>query len=142
MKLHKLIAATLASLLLSACAVRQDIRPVLLAPAAERAICIIEHPATRATFLEAFQRQLEARGFAVRVVPAGSGYNACPLTTTYVARWSWDITIYMSFAQIRVFQNGQEAGSAIYDATMAGARLDKWVDADAKVGEMVAELFP
>jgi hypothetical protein len=142
MKLKAILVAALASFFVSGCAVNQDIRPVQLASTAERTICIIEHPATRNTFRDAYQRELQNRGFQAQIIPAGSPYNSCPLTTTYVARWSWDITIYMSFAQIRVFQNGQEAGSAIYDARMAGARLDKWIDADQKVAEMVAELFP
>lgn len=142
MTVRKLVAACVAMLVLSGCAVRQDIRPVQIAPSTARSICIIEHPATRTTFREAYQRALQNKGFAVQIIPEGSSYSACPLTTTYIARWSWDLTIYMSYAEIRVFQDGRDAGSALYDARMGGGRLDKWIDAEAKVIEMVGQLFP
>lgn len=126
---------------LSGCAVRQDVMPVTFAPTASREVCIIEHAPTRTTFRDAYQRALETRGFSVRVVPASSPLNSCPVTTTYVARWSWDFTIYMAYAEMRVYHDGREAGRAIYDSRLGGARLDKWIDADAKVNEMVGQLY-
>jgi hypothetical protein len=128
-------------LALSACAIRQDIAPVTFAPTASREICIVEHTPTRTTFRDAYQQALQERGFSARIVPANSALNVCPVTTTYVARWSWDFTIYMAYAEMRVYHDGRQAGRALYDSRMGGMRLDKWVDAEAKVREMVDQLY-
>jgi hypothetical protein len=48
----------------------------------------------------------------------------------------------MSYADIRVFMNGRETGSAVYDARSGGGRLDKFIDAEGKIAELVEELFP
>jgi len=83
-----MFAALIAALItVSACAIRQTVTPVTLAPTAARDICIIEHPATRASFLEEYQRVLQARGFQTRVVPENSPHTLCPVMTTYIARW-------------------------------------------------------
>ena len=126
---------------LSGCAIRQDVRPVTFAPTAAREVCIIEHSATRAAFLDEYRRVLESRGFQTRVLPEHSPTNSCHVTSTYVARWSWDLTIYMSYAELHVFDDGREVGHAIYDSRLGGARLDKFVDAETKIAELVDQLF-
>lgn len=131
-----------AALILSTgCAIKENVMPVSFAPTAARSICIIEHPATRDSFLDAYQRALRDRGFEPRVLPEGSALTSCPITSTYLARWSWDFTIYMAYAELHVYHDGREAGHAVYDSRLGGLRLDKWVDADVKIRELVDELY-
>ncbi len=130
-----------AAFMLMGCAIRQDVVPVTFAPTASREVCIIEHPPTRTTFRDAYQQALRDRGFAPRIVPANSPTDFCPITTTYIARWSWDFTIYMAYAEMRVFHDGRQVGRALYDSRLGSGRLDKWIDAEAKVREMVDELY-
>lgn len=137
----RIVVALGALLSLGACAIRQDIVPVTFAPSAAREVCIIEHTPTRTTFRDAYQQALLDRGFQPRIVPANSPTSICPVTTTYVARWSWDFTIYMAYAEMRVFNDGRQVGRAVYDSRMGGARFDKWIDAEIKVRELVDQLY-
>ena len=76
------------------------------------------------------------------MLPTGTALEACTVTFTYIARWSWDITIYMSYARIKVFINGQLAGQALYDSRRGGGNMDKFIDAEPKIRKLVSELFP
>lgn len=135
------IMSCAALLLTASCAIKENVVPVTFAPTAGRSICIIEHPATRESFLDSYQNALRDRGFEPRVLPAGSALNSCPVTSTYLARWSWDFTIYMAYAELHVYHDGRQAGRAVYDSRLGGFRLDKWVDADVKIRELVDELY-
>jgi hypothetical protein len=48
----------------------------------------------------------------------------------------------MSYSKIVVYSNGAKVGEAIYDATRGGGRLDKFIDAEPKIRELVEQLFP
>ena len=71
-----------------------------------------------------------------------AGIRACPLLTTYTANWRWDLALYMAYAELTVFRDGNEIGKATYDALMGGGRMDKFIKADEKVRELVSQLFP
>jgi len=137
----RIMLAFAALFLAAGCSISQNVVPVTFAPTAERSVCIIEHPATRDSFLDAYRRALRDRGFETSVLPEGSALNACPVTSTYIARWSWDFTIYMAYAEMQVYHDGRNVGRAVYDARMGGARFDKWTDAEQKIRELVAELY-
>lgn len=66
----------------------------------------------------------------------------CSLTSTYIARWRWDLALYMAYAKIDVYRDGRPVGQALYDALMGGGRLDKFIDAEQKIRELVDSLFP
>lgn len=131
-------------LLLSGCSITQTAHPVTLQASDRREMCVVEDPAVDATFLPAYTAALQRRGFAVKTLPPGSPPSACPLTSTYYARWSWDFTPYMSLARIVVYRDGMEAGDALYDAPKAGTALTTRIydSTDSKVGTMVDQLFP
>jgi hypothetical protein len=130
----------LASFGFLACTITQEVEPLARTPTPE--VCIIEDPDVREGFLAEYTATLRARGYDVRVLPSGASLDACTVTSTYTARWSWDITIYMSYAQIKVFVDGQLAGQALYDARRGSANTDKFIDAEPKIRELVSELFP
>ncbi|EPL14114.1 putative lipoprotein [Pseudomonas sp. CF150] len=52
------------------------------------------------------------------------------------------MALYMSFADIQVFENGRRVGQALYDSTSGGARMGKFIDAQSKIIEMTSQLFP
>ncbi len=131
----------LAVLLASACSIKREINPVARTPG-EREICIIEDPAVREGFLQTYRRELESKGYVVRLLPKGSLIDACPLTTTYLGRWSWDLAIYLAYAEINVYRNGERAGQALFDARRGGGRLDKFGSGESRIVELVSELFP
>jgi hypothetical protein len=131
----------LAVMLLAGCTIKQHVKAIE-SPANDE-VCIVENPKVREGFLVEYQRTLKELGYEPRLLEPDSSTNACGVTSTYVARWSWDVTIYLSYAEIRVFAGGAPAGEAIYDSTRGGFRLiDKFIDAEPKIRELVTELFP
>jgi hypothetical protein len=126
--------------MLAGCSITQQVKPVADPPGKE--ICIVESPAVRAGFIDAYRRSLSARGFTVRMLPTGADVATCPMTSTYNARWSWDLALYMSYAELRVYGNGKPVGEATYDSTRGGGNMNKFIEADKKIDELVSLLFP
>ncbi|PYO45778.1 MAG: hypothetical protein DMD84_27825 [Candidatus Rokuibacteriota bacterium] len=137
-----MIVPLLVGLALVACSIKQNVRPVTSADLATREICIRENKTVREGFLEAYRQALESKGFSVRMLDPDAGIRACPLLTTYTANWRWDLALYMAYAELTVFRDGNEIGKATYDALMGGGRMDKFIKADEKVRELVSQLFP
>lgn len=123
---------------LGACSSIQKVEPVK-AHAGEK-LCIVENPDVRDGFLKSFSKAVTARGYEVAVVPSTAPNDICSLTSTYVANWNWDLAMYMRYAQIKVYRDGFLDGSALYDAHTAGP--SKFIDADAKIQELVGQLLP
>ncbi|MDB5753391.1 MAG: hypothetical protein JWP65_3812 [Ramlibacter sp.] len=128
------------TLLLSGCAIHQNVRAV--EGLSERQICVIENPAVRAGFLNAYRQALGSKGYTVRQLPAGAATTDCPVTSTYTANWRWDMALYMAYAEINVYRAGQKVGEAKYDAMSGGANLNKFIAGDKKIQELVHQLFP
>jgi hypothetical protein len=129
------VCAVLAAALavgLGACATKQ-VSPVAMQD--EKRICIVENPKVLHDFLGAYRRALEARGFQVDVIAPASELSACPVTTTYVGFWRWDLVLYLAHAELQVYKGGQPAGRAVYDAH--GSRLG----AEGKINDLVDDLF-
>jgi hypothetical protein len=139
----KRVAAALAISLpiaLGGCAIHQTVKPV--ERFADREVCIVENPAVRASFLDAYKRALSAKGYMVRQLPASASLVECNITSTYTAKWSWDLALYMAFAEIKVYSGGKPIGEAKYDSQGGAANMGKFIDADMKVNELVTQLFP
>ena len=126
--------------LVTGCTITQEVNPVNAAAASE--ICIIENPKVRAGFLPEVQRSLVENGYKYHMLPPTAAPGDCELVMMYTARWSWDFTIYMSYARLQVFRDGQPAGNAVYDATKGGGNMTKWIDAEPKINELVSQLLP
>jgi hypothetical protein len=149
MKMHDLlllgargIVFGLTFVAISACSIQQQVTPVDRQLLAESEICIIEDPAVRPGFLVEMQKVLRDLGYSAQMLPPDAQLTDCPIVLTYTARWSWDLTIYMSYSKIVVYSSGAKAGEALYDATRGGGRLDKFIDAEPKIRELVEQLFP
>lgn len=104
-------------------------------------LCIIENPDVRAGFISAYQAALRDKGVNIKMLPPHAKKSDCNLTSTYTANWRWDLAMYMSYAKISVYRDDWLHGEALYDAS-ATASLDKFIDADYKIREMVNDLFP
>jgi len=122
------------------CTITQRVMPV--PQDLENEVCIIENPRVRPGFVREYQSALQSRGYRYRMLPENARYEDRPITSTYLARWSWDIALYMAYAEIKVYRDSRLVGEAIYDATGGDGRFDKFIDAEPKIQELVAELFP
>lgn len=136
----KSLSVVLLAIAAAGCSITQKVTPVGYLE--DRAICIIEDPAVRSGFLEEYRKTLIEKGYVITMLPNGSSRSACEVTTTYLARWSWDMALYMSFAEIKVYKHGALKGEALYDSRSGGGRLDKFVNGGAKIRELVEQLFP
>ena len=45
-------------------------------------------------------------------------------------------------ADIKVYNNGELSGQATYDSTKGGANMAKFIKGEAKIAELVDQLFP
>ena len=135
-----LCGALLSSLALTGCAINQTIKPVEHLDGTQ--VCIVENLAVKPGFLATYKRVLAEKGYAVTQLPPSAPLTECPVTSTYTANWRWDLALYMAFADIKVYKNGQLAGEATYDSLHGGANMSKFIKGDAKITELVNQLFP
>lgn len=136
----KPLIAPILVVLISGCAIHQTVKPV--AHFDDRVICIIEKPSVKAGFLETYKRVLTGKGYQVRQLPPSASLVECTITSTYTATWRWDLSLYMAFAEIKVYKSGKPVGEAAYDSQSGGANPGKFIDAETKVTELVNQLFP
>ena len=123
----------------AACAATQEVSPLEGVDTSE--VCIVENGSVRPDFLNAYRSNLAELGYQVQIYfSERAARSACAMVSTYDAEWAFErfstSSVYMSEAEIRVYQNGQLAGSAIYDSPRRSA------DAEPKIRELVQELFP
>ena len=137
---YKRLIATLLIVGLAGCAIHQNVKPVERFEGKQ--VCVIENPAVKYNFLSTFKQSLEGRGFDVKVLPATSALRECPITVTYTANWRWDMAMYMAYAEIKVYNNGQPVGEAVYDSLKGGANMGKFIKGEDKIIELVNQLFP
>ena len=137
--LRKLFILLCLAAAMSGCSIQQSIESAEIER--EATLCIIENPAVREGFLTTLKSSLSERGISHRVVRSGAIPNACRWTASYNARWSWDLALYMSFAEISVYRDGRLDGKALYDATGGGANMGKFIDAETKIRELVNALL-
>jgi hypothetical protein len=124
----------------SGCAIRQNVKPVEALEVKQ--VCIVESTGVKPGFLEAYKRTLSNKGYQIRQLPATASLLDCPVTSTYTATWRWDLALYMDFAEIVVYEGGKQIGKATYSARGGAGNMNKFIDADKKVGELVNQLFP
>jgi len=118
-------------------------------------VCIAKHDAVKGSFLQSLQEGFEANGTKIKIVQAeyikvkkgeyspivdSNDVSDCDAIAFYVANWNWDLGWYMIYADIWITDSQRKA--KIAQATFnASSGLDKYIDADAKVLELVDELY-
>ena len=135
----KWVALLSVALAVVGCAIRQRVDPVPRLDSRE--ICIVNNPHVREDFLETYQRALTAKGFQTRILDKSAAPSDCPLTSTYTANWKWDLALYMAFADITIYADGRVVGHAVYDSLGGSGNLGKFINAEAKIKELVDQLF-
>jgi hypothetical protein len=136
----RILCVALTGVALTGCAINQTVKPVERFDGKQ--VCIIENRAVKNGFLETYKRVLTEEGYAVRQLASTAAVTDCQVTSTYTANWRWDLALYMAFADIKVYNNGQQAGQVTYDALSGGANMAKFVKGETKITELVNQLFP
>ncbi len=116
----------------------QKIEPAELTKTSQ--LCIVENSAVRPGFISALKKSLDEKNVDYRVVDQVSA-DKCEWKATYTARWSWDMAIYMAYAEIKIYKNGKLDGEAVYDATNGVGNMEKFIKGEDKVRELVDKLI-
>ena len=142
----------LSVLLLAGCAATQTITEFDEAP--PNTVCIAKHEAVREGILEALEEGFRQHGARTTVVRAiyeekhalwtpqiyPDEVKSCDAIAFYVANWTWDLSMYMYFANIWI--TDQAMTKKIAQATyQTGGGPDKWINARKKILELVDEMY-
>lgn len=103
-------------------------------------VCIQEN---QKVILEGFIPMLEEgfarHGIATRVIP---DHRTCEFVLTYTALRSWDVTVYLSHAELHLLHHGQEIASAEYHLKAKGGfSLTKFKRVKSKMDPVIDELL-
>lgn len=139
MSKHRIFIAMCCAAVLAGCSITSTIRSVAGEPITM--VCIRQNPAVHmAGFLPELQSQIEGLGIKTRVFE-GEPPAGCKYLLEYVANWQWDLAMYLSFAELRVYRDRNLIGEAVYNARHGGARLDKFGPTSSKLKGLTEELF-
>lgn len=81
----RILSALATAVLVSGCAVTQDITPLPLEQRAQELCLVRNSEVVQDGFHDVYVRVLERKGFKVRTLPDKSPTTACPLVGTYEA---------------------------------------------------------
>ena len=105
-------------------------------------ICIVNNPKVLVTdFVPVVQQRLQHHGIVSRVVE-GSEAAACAYQLHYSAKRSRDFTPYMSWAELKLYQNEVLIANAEYKLVgKGGLSLTKWQSVETKMTPVIDQLF-
>lgn len=121
------------------CSIQQTIEPIK--PTRVTQVCVLDNPKI---FMDDFQpemqRQIQAKGIATKVY-SGARPSDCSHHLEYTANWQWDMAMYVTYVELRIYDTQGLAGQAIYDARRGGGRLDKFGRTAEKLRPLIDQLF-
>jgi len=128
-------------LLLQGCSIHQNVVPVQGETIDE--ICVIDNPKVRESFRKALTEKIQENNIKARVISEDSKEEAlsCQYTMEYTANWAWDLALYLVYVKIELFKEGNLVGEAIYDARRGGGRMDKFINAENKIEELIKKML-
>ena len=105
-------------------------------------ICIVNNPKVLVKdFVPVVQKRLQHHGIVSRVVE-GSEAEKCAHQLRYSAKRSWDFTPYMSWAELKLYQNEVLIANAEYKLVgKGGLSLTKWQSVETKMTPVIDQLF-
>lgn len=141
--MKKLFAALMVLVLCSGCySLRYSLNDSVRLSEAEK-IVVVRNPAVRAGFLDAIEKCLSDKGFVVEVVEPSAEIKDYKYALKYNAIWAWDLLLYLSDAEIRVYENGEQASEATFKVPLGYSNMNpaKYGSAEKKVCKMIDDIF-
>ena len=125
--------------LMTGCSINNTVEPLPAVPVSK--ICILENPKV---LMDGFQpevvSQLQAMNYQTHLY-TGERPSECSHHLEYTANWEWDMAMYLTYAEFRVYDAGGIVGTATYNARHGGIRLDKFGPTAEKIRPLLVELF-
>ena len=105
-------------------------------------VCFKENPAVIVPgFLDIVRDGFDRHGIATSVV-SGDMPPGCEFQATYTALRSWDLTTYLSHAEIRIEKAGRQVGFAEYHLIgKGGYSMMKWQGVKTKMNPVIDALL-
>ena len=127
------------AMLVTGCTITQHVQPV--PPNTLSSLCIEENDETWSKeFLPTLRAQLEHRGIASTVYQ-GTPPESCRYRLTYDVNWGWDLAVYLTYANLRIYDGIKPIGEATYDARDGGGRFDKFGRTEEKLNTLLDQLL-
>lgn len=123
----------------SGCAINTTVKPVASDKLAD--VCIQRNDQVlMSAFLPELDAQLRGRGVKTRIVAAPAPSD-CPQRLEYTANWAWDLAMYVTYMDIKIYDRTSLLGQATYDARHGGGRLDKFGPTGEKLKVLLDQLL-
>lgn len=125
------------------CLIKHEANP-LKEPTSVNNIVIIKDETTREGYLDAVKDWLTRNDYKFKVVEAGKVKRSEEeWIMNYVGVWRWDMSIFLSKSEIKMFNKGKEVGNATYSVVgdQWSLNLSKWRSAEKTIHRMLDELF-
>jgi hypothetical protein len=105
-------------------------------------ICIQENPRVQVgDFVSVMQEGFQKHGITSQLFKENAPAK-CRYTSTYTARRTWDMAMYMTDAQIDILRDGRPIASANYHLKgKGGLSLNKWQGTRSKILPVIDQLF-
>jgi hypothetical protein len=134
-----MVLACLFLMALTGCSIKTSVKPVGNVKVSD--LCIKTNPRVLMEgFLPELEMQIRNHGIKPRMFDSVMPSD-CARHLEYTANWQWDLAMYLTYAELRVYEQANLIGEAIYDARWGGFRLDKFGTTGSKLQPLVDELF-
>jgi hypothetical protein len=81
-------------------------------------------------------------GISTQIYSANENQNGCEYRLTYMCNQTWDMAMYMTHAELRLFHGREQVGYAQYHLTGdGGLSLMKWQGTKTKMDPVIDELL-
>lgn len=136
----RLPTAILAALFASGCAISQEVEPVPERQAIEK-VYVEHNPDVHMEELnDSLVGMFEDMGIESELYrgtrPADAEHHL-----EFTANWTWDIAMYLTYFDARLYEQEQLIGTAEYDARRGGGRPDKFGPTEEKIRPLMQELI-
>jgi len=137
----KIACIGIAFLLLQGCSIHENVVSVQGETIDE--ICVIDNPSVKESFRKAITEKIQDNNIKARVISEDSKeeVSSCQYTMEYTANWTWDLALYLVYTKIELFKGEDLIGEAVYDARRGGGRMDKFINAENKVEELIKKML-
>lgn len=132
-------ALALGLVLLASCSINDRVEPLAVSKISK--ICLKTNEAVHMSgFRPEVIYQFERHGVTTTTY-SGARPKNCRYHGDYVARWTWDMAMYLNFAEIKVYDRGKQIGLVEYDARVAQFHIGKFGTTRSKLDPLFDRLF-
>jgi hypothetical protein len=140
MRSIKSISIVFLVVMLSACTISQNVSPVGEAIFIEKVYVKDNPKAHMKELVNELVTQIDELGFYSEKFEGNRPLDATHYLE-YTANWAWDMAMYLTFFEAKLYDGGQLIGEVSYDARSGGGNMGKFGRTAEKIQPLLTELF-